>query len=186
MGWGVRDRSALRGSQGRDPRTPVLVGGGQVNQREGSCEPVELIAQAARAAEADSGGQGLLAAVDSIRLVAMLSWRYRDPGRLVAERIGARPGHSLYSGDGGNQPQALVSSAARDIAAGRADVVLVGGGEAWRTRMRLRAAGERPAWTRQDDSIPAAPRFGPERPLLSDAEQRIGLDRPSSVYPLFE
>ncbi|MEV5303363.1 acetyl-CoA acetyltransferase [Amycolatopsis methanolica] len=171
-----------------DPRTPVLVGGGQLNRRddEPELEPVSMIAEAARAAEADSRGHGLLRALDSVRLVRTLSWKYRDPGRLVADLLGATPSHTAYTADGGDNPQALVAGAALDIAAGRADVVLVGGAEAWRTRMRLRAAGRRPDWTVQGEPVPEAPLLGSTQPLLGQGELRIGLDRPSSVYPLFE
>ncbi|MCX4098455.1 acetyl-CoA acetyltransferase [Nocardia sp. alder85J] len=169
-----------------DPRTPVLVGGGQINDRAGGREPVDLIADAARAAAADAGAPGLLAAVDSIRIVGLLSWRYRDPGRLVGERIGAAPRHTGYTGDGGSTPQALVNGAAADIAAGRADVVLIGGGESWRTRMKLRAEGARPDWTKQDESVPEAPLLMPPVPMNSESERRIGLDRPVYIYPLFE
>ncbi|WP_019925267.1 acetyl-CoA acetyltransferase [Nocardia sp. BMG111209] len=169
-----------------DPRTPVLVGAGQLNERAGGREPVDLITDAARAAALDAGAPGLLAAVDSVRVVGLLSWRYRDPGRLVGERIGASPRHTGYTGDGGSNPQALVNGASADIAAGRADVVLIGGAEAWRTRTRLRARGSRPDWTRQDDTVPAAPLLIPPVPMSSAAERRIGLDRPAYVYPLFE
>jgi len=169
-----------------DPRTPVLVGGGQITERTGGVEPVDLLAAAARRAADDAASPDLLAAVDSVRLVRMLSWKYRDPGRLLAERIGAAPKHTGYTGNGGNSPQALVNGAAADIAAGRADVVLVGGAESWRTRMRLRAQGERPAWTVQDESVPKAEVLVPEVPMATDAETRIGLDRPAYVYPLFE
>ncbi|MQY26029.1 acetyl-CoA acetyltransferase [Nocardia aurantia] len=169
-----------------DPRTPVLVGGGQINERVGGREPVDLIADAARAAAVDAGSSRLLTAVDSIRVVGLLSWRYRDPGRLVGERIGATPRHTGYTGDGGSTPQALLNGAAVDIAAGRADVVLIGGGESWRTRMKLRAEGKRPAWTRQDDSVPEAPLLMAPVPMNAESERRIGLDRPVYVYPLFE
>src|SRR4051794_38264686 len=96
-----------------DPRTPVLVAGGQVNQRteqgDPAREPVDLIVEAARRAEAASGvGAGsLLAAVDSVRVVSLLSWRYLDPGALVGERIGATPRHTAYTSPGGNTPQSL-------------------------------------------------------------------------------
>ena len=80
-----------------DPRTPVLVGGGQLSNRvdEGAAplEPVDLVAEAARRAAEDTGAADpgkVLAALDSVRIVQMLSWRYRDPGRLVAERVGSR------------------------------------------------------------------------------------------------
>lgn len=169
-----------------DPRTPVLVGGGQITAHDGGVEPVDLIARAAHEAAAEAGTSRLLELIDSIRVVGLLSWRYRDPGALVAERIGADPRHTGYTGNGGSTPQVLVNGAAEDIATGRADVVLIGGAEAWRTRMKLRAQGERPDWTRQDETVPSAPIIVPDVPMEAESERRIGLDRPSFVYPLFE
>ncbi|MFC0448981.1 acetyl-CoA acetyltransferase [Rhodococcus jostii] len=169
-----------------DPRTPILVGGGQINERTGGVEPVDLIVAAARAAAAEAGSSRLLELVDSVRLIGMLSWRYRDPGALVGERIGAAVRHTGYTGSGGSGPQVLVNGAAEDIAAGRADVVLVGGAESWRTRMKLRSRGVRPEWTVQEDSVPPAEVLVPEVPMVFDGQARIGLDRPAYVYPLFE
>ncbi|MET8430442.1 acetyl-CoA acetyltransferase [Nocardia sp. NPDC004860] len=169
-----------------DPRTPVLVGGGQLNSRAGGREPVDLIADAAYVAAENAGSPRLLTAIDTIRIVGLLSWRYRDPGLLVADRIGASPRSTGYTGNGGNTPQTLLNAAAADILAGRADVVLIGGAEAWRTRMSLRGQGLRPEWTTQDDEIPAAPRLTVEVGMDAISERRIGLDRPAFVYPLFE
>jgi acetyl-CoA C-acetyltransferase len=171
-----------------DPRTPVLVGGGQVNQRdgEGGLEPVDLVVAAARLAADDAAAGALLAAIDSVRIVSILSWRYRDPGALVAARLGASPRHTAYSGAGGNTPQSLVNGAARDIAAGAADVVLIGGGEAWRTRMRTRASDERPGWTVQGDDVAAAEVLGADVPMSGAAELQRGIVMPVQVYPMFE
>lgn len=169
-----------------DPRTPILVGGGQLNNRDGGVEPVDLIVDAARAAAAEAGTERILSRIDSIRLVRMLSWKYPNPGLLVGERLGALVTHTAYTGDGGNCPQTLVSAAALDIAQGRSDVVLVGGAEAWRTRMKLRANGERPSWTVQDANTPAPELAVKDVPMVFDAHKRIGLDRPAYVYPLFE
>src|ERR1700716_1291355 len=132
-----------------DPRTPLLVAAGQVNQRDDapSISPIEVMAAAAREAAAAR----TLEAVDSIRVVNVLSWRYRDPGLMLGELIGARDAATRYSGVGGNVPQSLVNQACLDIQQRRADVVLIAGGESWRTRMRLRAVGEKPDWPRQDD-----------------------------------
>ena len=41
---------------------------------------------------------------------------------------------------GGNSPQSLVNVTALDIQAGRLDVAILSGGEAWRTFMRARKA----------------------------------------------
>ncbi|WP_067680065.1 acetyl-CoA acetyltransferase [Nocardia miyunensis] len=169
-----------------DPRTPILVGGGQINERDGAREPAALIADAATRAAAEAGSTRLLELVDSVRIVGLLSWRYRDPGALVGAWIGATPRHTGYTGSGGSTPQVLVNQAAEDIAAGRCDVVLIGGAESWRTRMALRAKGLRPHWTEQDESVPAAPMLVPEVPMRSEAERRAGLDRPAYIYPLFE
>jgi acetyl-CoA C-acetyltransferase len=165
-----------------DPRTPVLVGAGQVNQHDDAViEPVDLMVAAAR----DAADPRVLHAVDAIRVVNLLSWRYRDPGLLLGQRIGAPEAATRYTGVGGNTPQSLVNQACLDIQNGRADVVLLAGGETWRTRMRLRAKGIKPDWTRQDDTVPVPP-GGEDVPMSGPAEDRIGLDRPSFVYPLFE
>jgi acetyl-CoA C-acetyltransferase len=175
-----------------NPRMPVLVGYGQINHHEdpatqenaeeNAVEPVDLMAAAARQA-ADSR---VLAAVESIRVVNLLSARYRDPGLLLGQRVGATCPATRYSGIGGNVPQSLVNQACLDIQRGRADVVLIAGAEMWRTRMQLRARGSRLTWTQQDESVPLAQGGDEDVPMVGPAEQRIGLDRPAYVYPLFE
>lgn len=167
-----------------DPRTPVLVGAGQVNQRteDPATEPVDLMAAAAR----EAADPRVLEALDSIRVVNLLSWRYRDPGLLLGSRIGATDASTQYSGIGGNTPQSMLNQACLDIQQGRAGVVLLAGAETWRTRMRLRAKGIRPEWTKQDESVPVPPGAGADVPMSGPADERIGLDRPSFVYPLFE
>ncbi|WP_102143782.1 acetyl-CoA acetyltransferase [Mycobacterium hubeiense] len=167
-----------------DPRTPVLIGHGQVNQYDDDpgVEPVDLMEAAARAA----ADPRVLEAVESVRIVNLLSWRYRDPGLLLAQRIRADAADTRYSGIGGNVPQTLVNQACLDIQAGRVDVVLIAGAEAWRTRTRLRARGTKPDWTSQDDSVAFAESAEDPVPMAGDAEIRIKLDRPAYVYPMFE
>jgi len=169
---------------GVDPRTPVVIGVGQVNQRDDApeVEPVDLMAAAAR----EAADPRVLHAVDAIRVVNLLSWRYRDPGLLLGQRIGADGPATRYTGVGGNTPQSLVNQACLDIQRGSADIILLAGGETWRTRMRLRAKGIRPDWTRQDDTVPVPEGADEDVPMSGPAEDRIGLDRPSFVYPLFE
>jgi acetyl-CoA C-acetyltransferase len=173
-----------------DPRAPVIVGVGQVSQRtdrgEPALEPVDLIAAAARAAGADSGAPGLLGAIDSVRIVSMLSWRYNDPGALVAERIGADVRSTIYTTAGGNTPQSLVNRTSLDIAAGRADVVLIGGAESWRTRMSFRATDEKPSWTVQDASVAPTEVFGGDLQMMDPAAMARGIAMPVQVYPMFE
>ena len=171
-----------------DPRTPVLIGYGQVNHRDDidpaarSVEPVDLMAAAVQRA----AGAAVIEAVDSIRVVNILSAQYRDPGLLLGQRIGASDFSTLYSPVGGNVPQSLLNQACLDIQRGRARVVLLAGAETWRTRRGLRAKGAKLVWTEQDHSVPMAKVSGDDVPMAGDAEIRIQLDRPAYVYPLFE
>ncbi len=169
---------------GLDPRTPVIVGAGQVNERldNPELEPVDLMAMAAR----EAADPRVLQAVDAIRVVNLLSWRYRDPGLLLAAKIGAMDPATSYTGAGGNTPQSLVNQACLDIQQGRADVVLLAGAETWRTRKRLQNNGIRPHWTRQDDSVAVPPGAESEVPMAGPAEDHVGLLLPSHVYPMFE
>ena len=166
----------------------MLIGYGQVNHRgeidpeTRSVEPVDLMVAAAR----EAGDAQVLEAVDSVRVVNILSAQYRDPGLLLGERIGAGNFTTLYSPVGGNVPQSLVNQACLDIQLGRAGVVLLAGAETWRTRRGMRAKGSKLVWTAQDGSVPMAEVAGDDVPMAGDAEIRIKLDRPAYVYPLFE
>ena len=162
----------------------MLIGYGQVNQHDDhpGVEPVDLMVAAARAA----ADPRVLEAVDSVRVVNVLSWRYRDPGLLLAQRLRAKNAATRYTGVGGNVPQSLVNQACLDIQAGRADAVLIAGAETWRTRTRLRASGAKPDWTSQDESVPMAVGADDGVPMAGPAEIRIKLDRPAYVYPMFE
>src|SRR5690349_9897128 len=167
-----------------DPRTPVLVGYGQVNHRDEidpgtpSVEPVDLMVAAARQA-ADAR---VIEAVDSIRVVHMLSAHYRNPGQLLGERLRAANFSTHYSTVGGNVPQSLVSRACLDIQHGRAGVVLLAGGETWRTRTALRARDSKLVWTSQDESVPLPEVVDDDVAMFGEAEIRINLNRPAYVY----
>jgi acetyl-CoA C-acetyltransferase len=167
-----------------DPRTPVLVGYGQVNQHDSdpTVEPVDLMERAAR----DAADPRVLEAVESVRIVNLLSWRYRNPGLLLAERIRAPHAEGRYTSIGGNVPQSLVNQACLDIQRGDVDTVLIAGAETWRTRTKVRAAGGKLDYTKQDDSVPIPQGAEDEFQLAGPVELRIHLDRPSYVYPMFE
>ena len=165
-----------------------MIGYGQINHRDDidpatrSVEPVDLMVAAAR----EAAGARVIEAVDSIRVVNVLSAHYRDPGLLLGQRIGAANFSTLYSQVGGNVPQAMVNQACLDIQQGRAGVVLLAGAETWRTRRGLKAKGGKLVWTVQDGSVPMAEVTGDDVDMAGEAEIRIKLDRPAYVYPLFE
>lgn len=115
-----------------NPRTPVLVGIGAVQQRledpADSLEPFELMVAALEAAAEDAGSRRLLAGASSVR-VPVGFWRYSDPGRLIADRIGADAATTVLAEIGVLQ-QTLLSEACTAIAAGDEEIALVTGGEA--------------------------------------------------------
>lgn len=174
-----------------DPRTPVLIGAGQLSNRvdrgDPPLEPVDLMAEALRRAADDSGaGTAAVTGADVVHVVATLSWRYRDPGLLVAERLGASPRDTSVSGMGGNGPQTLVNQTCLAIQAGEADLVLIAGAEAWRTRTAARKAGTDLGWTVQRDDVPEARHSTPDVAMSAPGEMARGVVMPVQVYPLFE
>jgi acetyl-CoA C-acetyltransferase len=148
-----------------DPRTPVLVGAGVATQREDDpakgLEPCALMALALERAGEDAGDPALLREA-ALVAVPRGFWRYADPGRLVAGRIGAAQARTLLAEIGVLQT-ALFAEAAAAIRAG-ADVVLVTGGEARYRAQRARAAGRPETLSEQ------APGTAPDRTLRPAAE----------------
>jgi acetyl-CoA C-acetyltransferase len=174
-----------------DPRTPVLIGAGQfsnrVDQGADALEPADLIVEAVRRAADDTGvGMAAVTGADAIHAVRLISWRYRDVARLVAERIGASPRDTSVSSMSGNSPQTLTNQACLAIQAGEADLVIIGGAEAWRTQAEFRNRGEKPGWTVQGHEVPEARASMAEVPMMGPAEQARGIFMPVQVYPLFE
>jgi acetyl-CoA C-acetyltransferase len=171
-----------------DPRTPVVVGVGQRLQRPAdvadALEPVGLMALAVEAAGADAGAPGLLAKTQLVAVVRGF-WRYPDPGRLVAERIGATNARTLLSEDGGNTPQSLVNALAARIAAGALDVAVVVGAETVWSKRRAKAQGVKSNTTIQVDVEPDE-QFGDELLMSTEAERDQGVWAPVHMYPLFE
>ncbi|MFC8427958.1 acetyl-CoA acetyltransferase [Streptomyces sp. NPDC057253] len=150
---------------GLDPRTPVLVGVGQVSEQLGSPgyrkrSPVQLAADAAREALADSGAATeVTAAIDTV--AGVRQFEISAPGmpaplgrsdnfpRSVAARLGADPRRAILEITGGHSPQHLVNELAGAIAAGRCEVALVFGAEAISTAQALTGAEDRPDWSEQ-------------------------------------
>jgi acetyl-CoA C-acetyltransferase len=92
-----------------ESRLPVIIGVGQYTNRledlSDTCEPLEMMALVARRAAEDAGAPGLLARVDSLRVVNVLAWRYDDPARQLAERLASAPRGPLHH-HRGNTPVA--------------------------------------------------------------------------------
>jgi acetyl-CoA C-acetyltransferase len=167
-----------------DPRTPVLVGIGQVtNRRERIVDPMTLMSEAVRRADDDAGGDALRL-VRSVQVLSVVSNRYTSSASLLADRIGLDTGERLSTTVGGSTPQWLVCEACDRIASGEIDGVLIAGAEALDSARRaakdgitLEAAGE----SSTEDTV-----IGDDRPPVNDAEIRAGVVAPATIYPMFE
>ena len=152
--------NAPRGA-GLDPRTPVVVGVGQVSERLDRPgyqrrSAVELASAAAWAALTDTGASedGIAAAIDTVAGVRQFEISHpqaRAPlgrsdnfPRSVTRRLGADPARAILEVGGGQGPQHLVTELAGTIAGGGSEVALVFGAEAISTAARYAEAPDRP------------------------------------------
>jgi acetyl-CoA C-acetyltransferase len=169
------------------PRTPVLVGAAAVSQRaedpREAKEPLALMAEALERAADDAGSRALLARADGVRIPRGF-WDYPDPGRALAERFGAARARTCVAEIGVLQTT-LLGGAARDIAEGRADVVLVAGGEARHRAQRAQQLGVPAPLARLPERAPDEV-LRPHAEIVSPLEVRAGLAAPVSQYAVIE
>ena len=165
---------------------PVIVGIGEIVDRpkeiaEG-LEPLDLLEQALHRAEADAGAK-LLGEVQSLDVVNFLSWRYRDPEKLLAQRLGMQPAHCYYGPVGGETPIRYIHEAAKRIARGEFAVAAICGAEAQSTVTKADRAGVKLPWTPFAHDV-AEPKRGAafQKPLAV----KLGVFRPVTVYPFYE
>jgi acetyl-CoA C-acetyltransferase len=169
-----------------EDRIPVIVGIGEIVDRpkqiaEG-LEPLDLLVEALRRAEADSGGR-LLGEIESLDIVSFLSWRYREPEQQLSTRLGIQPKHAFYGPVGGESPIRYLHEAAQRIARGECRVAAVCGAEAQSTATKAERAGVELPWTPFARDV-AEPKRGAafQKPMAV----KLGVFRPVSVYPFYE
>lgn len=169
-----------------DDRIPVIVGIGEIVDRpadiSAGLEPLTLLEQAVTRAEADSGAK-LLQDCGSLDVVNFLSWRYRDPEKLLAQRLGVTPAHCYYGPVGGESPIRYLHEAALRIARGECEVAVVCGAEAQSTATKAERAGVSLPWTPFAADVEEAKRGAAyQNPLAV----KLGVFKPVSVYPFYE
>src|SRR6185503_8777405 len=169
-----------------EDRIPVIVGVGEIVDRPkeitDGLEPLTLLEQALKRAEADSGAK-LLGELGSLDVVNFLSWRYRDPEKQLAERLGATPAHCYYGPVGGESPIRYIHEAAQRIARGECSVAAVCGAEAQSTATKAERGGITLPWTPFAHDV-EEPKRGAvfQKPMAV----KLGVFRPITVYPLYE
>src|SRR3954468_10549899 len=132
-----------------EDRIPVIVGVGEIVDRpseiNAGLEPLTLLEEALKRAEQDSGSK-LLGDIQSLDVVNFLSWRYREPEKLLAARLGIAPAHCFYGPVGGESPIRFLHEAAKRIARGESKVAVVCGAEAQSSATKAERASVELPW----------------------------------------
>jgi acetyl-CoA C-acetyltransferase len=185
-----------------DPRTPVIIGVGQTMERIDDpgyrgLSPIDLAAEAARVAIADTGANpdALASAIDTIATTRQ--FENSTPGApaplgrstkfplSVANRLGVQPKRAVLEVSGGQSPQHLVTEFTREIFAGHCDVVLLAGAEAMSTSRQLATAENRPDFSDDPPGVVEDRGFG-LKGLVSLEQSAHGLDGAPAQYALLE
>jgi acetyl-CoA C-acetyltransferase len=168
------------------PNTPVLVGIGVVNQRQGdhraAKEPLVLMTDAVGAAAVDSGAQAILPELERI-YVPKGRWQYTNPAGAIAALVGADRAVSVLAHIGVLQ-QTLIGDACRRIAEGEISVAAVVGGEASYRILRARIAAavlDDDAGVDEPDEI-----MKPHDPMQNPSERAAGLAEAVGSYAIVE
>jgi acetyl-CoA C-acetyltransferase len=183
-----------------DQHIPILVGSGQVTQREPdpgrALNALDLMARAARnAAEDAQGGKALLVALDTIvvlRSFSDTSWRFkcpfggpRNPPKSVADRIGnCAVKRLVYTHPGGNMPQWCINRLFEMITRGEVGAAMVCGGEALATQRAAKRLKLALDW--DEDAGGTFEEWGIAKRGWSDMEDRHRMAGAIFSYPLFE
>jgi acetyl-CoA C-acetyltransferase len=169
-------------------RIPVVVGVGQVVEREALVTSTELAARAAQLAFEDA--KGTRERIEQLTLVAVsFSPSSPDAASRIARELGlpAKIECRLTTA-GGNSPQWVVNEVSAAIAAGKRSAALLLGAEATRSmRKRDPQASFLGAAGRTDETGPADPVIGASLAnMLGAGERAVGLNIPAEVYPMLE
>lgn len=172
-----------------DPRTPVLVGQGQIVNHIASLadarEPAQLIADAIRQAASDASLSSL-PEIDALHIVRLLSWKYTNPAFTVASLLGIKTRAYGITPHGGNMPQLLINRLALEIQRGELDIAIVAGGEASNSRARAHRENTTLNWSESTTDTPTAKSIIDDAAMSNDEEIARKIVLPIQIYPMFE
>jgi acetyl-CoA C-acetyltransferase len=173
----------------QNDNTPVLIGVGQVTERQPDLEkvssPIDLMEAAVYAALDDAGlGRSALADLDELVVVRSFREPARNSPESLARRLGAGKARQWMMPNGGNGPQYLVNRYAQRIAEGKNRFVLFSGSEAMDSGRRMVKSGIKPPWV--EDASRDPDYLYPEQDMANAHEAAHGFWIASHVYPLFE
>lgn len=165
-----------------DPKSPVIVGAGQLNGSEDGNEPVAMMTEVAERALRDAG-PSMRRRLQAVRVVKGI-WPYRNPGSMVAGRLGLERVSTGMTPIGGNEVYDLLNATATEIQGGELDAALVCGAETMRTRRRDRAAGRRSSYLDETATSRADQLFGIDHEFWDEADRRAATDHAVNFYAM--
>ncbi len=144
-----------------------------------------MMVDAAEDALTDTGARGLRATLQAVHVIRGI-WPYRDPGRLVAGRLGLDDVRTGLTQLGGNGVYDLLNDLGADIAAGSLDAALVCSAETMRTRRHDKASGRRSPYLNEPETALPDVSFGTDRHLADAADFHAGAHEPVQFYAMAE
>ncbi len=117
----------------KEKNSPIIVGAAQFTQSKHVLQPLDplsLMVKTSQMAISDSGVNNLKDLIDTVYMVNINGWSYKDAPGELSELLGINPVQKVYLPSGGESPQMLVNRAAKSIASGESQAILITGGEA--------------------------------------------------------
>lgn len=163
---------------------PVIAGAAALAQHtdenhEG-LDAIELMVAACRKAAPSS-----LLERAGLMVVPQGTWRYPDPGRLVAESVGAWDAKTVRAEIGVLQTT-ILSTAVESVAKGEHEVAIVVGGEALDRRRVARRHGRRATETVQDEAVQPDAVLRPTAEFRGAHEAEWDIEEPFIQYALLD
>ena len=180
--------------------TPILVGCGQVTQREEdpkiALSPMDLTAKACFEAADDTNiGKNIFNKLDTIILIRSFSdtsWRFNcpfgssnNPPKSLANRLKAGKAKLIYSLPGGNMPQWSINRLSEMISNGEVELALLAGGEALNTQKNAERKKINLNWkeTINDTNYIS---WGVNKPAWTKTEELHHMNGAIYAYPMIE
>ncbi len=164
--------------------TPILISYATIEQNttdlSQSDEAVDLMAQACQKAAERIQQNSILENIDRIYVPEGM-WGYKDPAKLVADRIKADKATTVFAKIGITQ-QTLMAEACQRIADGEDELVLVSGGEAKFRGLQGKIQSQEVSETTQADECEADVVMQPDAELWLIEETTAGFGMPVSYY----
>lgn len=177
------------------PNTPIIVAVAQKTWRDTDATrtPVDALYEVASEVLSETSVAKLgkhIDAMATVRFIAdtdpnMAALFPRNPGEMLAQRLGIKNASCYQTGIGGNTPQFLVNHFADRLANGDSQAVLISGVELLASLFSALGNGDDiSGWQGQECAQPLT--IGEDKDGLNEVEKRHGLYEPINTYPLFE